>query len=315
MKENRMLRRTLIMFILVALLATALAPAALASSFKAKINTSSAKIYSQPTTSSKLSVRATKGVTVTVTAYANGWAQIKYKDYTGYIPVKHLNLTQRIKAYTAKSTSIYEKASSSSRSVKLSIGTAVYVVGVSGDYYRVQNKSGSVTGYIKSDNLTSKEKLTAAYNAWKKTQQSSDSGSSNNSGNSGNSGSSAQSNIDKVISLAKSLLGRPYALDDNPPSSFNCSSFVEYCMERYGYSMQGTAAAQAADSRYKKVTSGLKAGDILCFDTDDDGTCDHTAIYLGNNSFIEASQNAGKVQTNTVTDWYRSHFLWARRPS
>ena len=310
MKANRMLRRALTMFILVALLATAFAPAALASSFKAKINTSSARVYSQPSTSSKLSVRAVKGVTVTVTAYSGSWAQIKYKDYTGYIPIKYLNLTNRIKAYTAaKSTPIYEKASSSSRSATLSIGTAVYVIGVSGDYCRVQNKSGSVTGYIKADNLTSKEKLTAAYNAWKKAQQ------AQQPQKPGSGTTPSKSNIDKVIALAKSLLGRPYALDDNPPSSFNCSSFVEYCMERYGYSMQGTAAAQAADGSYAKVTSGLKAGDVLCFDTDGDGTCDHTAIYLGNNSFIEASQNAGKVQTNTLTDWYKSHFLWARRPA
>ena len=123
--------------------------------------------------------------------------------------------------------------------------------------------------------------------------------------------------MDRAISVAKSLLGRPYAASDNPPSSFNCSSFVKYCLEKAGYSVRGTAAAQAADSSFAKISSisDLKKGDVLCFDTDEDGACDHTAIYLGSGSFVEASQNAGKVQTNSMSSWYKSHFLWARRPA
>ena len=92
---------------------------------------------------------------------------------------------------------------------------------------------------------------------------------------------------------------------------------MEYCLEKAGFSVKGTAAAQAADSSLAKIssTSSLKKGDILCFDTDEDGTCDHTALYLGSGSFIEASQNAGKVQTNSLSSWYKSHLLWARRPA
>ena len=330
MTKNKRLRRALTALLAALLLFTACAPAALAASFKAKINSSSAKVYSTPSTSSKYSVPAVKNVTVTVTGYSDGWARINYKGNTGYMQVKYLNLTNRVKAYAAKSTSVYKTASSSSRLGTLSLGSAVYVVGVSGDYCRIQNRSGSMTGYVKADNLATKAEMEAAYDAWRRAQSASGSASSGSSSSgsassgsssSGNSSSgsasseSSGSKIDKVIALATSLCGRPYALDDNPPASFNCSSFVEYCMEKYGYSMQGTAASQAGDSRYQKVTSGYQKGDVLCFDTDDDGVCDHTAIYMGSNRFVEASQNAGKVQTNSLTDWYKAHLLWARRPS
>jgi len=65
------------------------------------------------------------------------------------------------------------------------------------------------------------------------------------------------------------------------------------------------------------VDNSVKRGDILCFDADEDGVCDHTAIATSATgaSFVEASQKAGKVQTNTMTSWYKQHFLWARRPA
>ena len=194
---------------------------------------------------------------------------------------------------------MYKRASSSSSKLgTLGTGSTVYVVGMDDGYYRIQNRSGSVTGYVKSGYLTATKPKTS-------------------SGSPSSGSTVSVTGVDKAISVAKSLLGRPYAVSDNPPSSFNCSSFVEYCLEKAGFSVKGTAAAQAADSSLAKIssTSSLKKGDILCFDTDGDGTCDHTALYLGSGSFIEASQNAGKVQTNSLSSWYKSHFLWARRPS
>ena len=241
-----------------------------------------------------------KDLSVSITGYSGDWAKIEYKGYTGYVKCEYLTLRSRLTAYTAKSTPVYKRASSSSSKLgTLGTGSTVYVVGMDDGYYRIQNRSGSVTGYVKSGYLTATKPKT----------------SSPSDTSSGSSGSTT--GVDKAISVAKSLLGKPYAVSDNPPSSFNCSSFVEYCLEKAGFSVKGTAASQAADSSFAKIssTSSLKKGDILCFDTDGDGTCDHTALYLGSGSFIEASQNAGKVQTNSLSSWYKSHLLWARRPA
>ena len=287
--------------ILAVMLLVACAPAALAASYSAKINSSACKVYKSASTSSKVLCSDVKDLNVSITGYSGDWAKIEYKGYTGYVKCEYLTLRSRLTAYTAKSTPVYKRASSSSSKLgTLGTGSTVYVVGMDDGYYRIQNRSGSVTGYVKSGYLTATKPKTS----------SSSSGSS-----SGSSGSAT--GVDKAISVAKSLLDKPYAVSDNPPSSFNCSSFVEYCLEKAGFSVKGTAAAQAADSSLAKITgtSSLKKGDILCFDTDGDGTCDHTALYLGCGSFIEASQNAGKVQTNSLSSWYKSHLLWARRPA
>ena len=299
MKKRNAVQKWICAILAVALL-VACAPAALATSYSAKINSSACKVYKSASTSSKVLCSDVKDLSVSITGYSGDWAKIEYKGYIGYVKCEYLTLRNRLTAYTAKSTPVYKRASSSSSKLgTLGTGSTVYVVGMDDGYYRIQNRSGSVTGYVKSGYLTA-------------TKPKASSPSDTSSGSSG-----SATGVDKAISVAKSLLGKPYAVSDNPPSSFNCSSFVEYCLEKAGYSVKGTAAAQAADSSLAKIssTSSLKKGDILCFDTDEDGICDHTALYLGSGSFIEASQNAGKVQTNSMTSWYKSHFLWARRPS
>ena len=298
MKKRNAVQKWICAILAVALL-VACAPAALATSYSAKINSSACKVYKSASTSSKVLCSDVKDLSVSITGYSGDWAKIEYKGYIGYVKCEYLTLRNRLTAYTAKSTPVYKRASSSSSKLgTLGTGSTVYVVGMDDGYYRIQNRSGSVTGYVKSGYLTATKPKTS-------------------SGSPSSGSTVSVTGVDKAISVAKSLLGRPYATSDNPPSSFNCSSFVEYCLEKAGFSVKGTAAAQAADSSLAKIssTSSLKKGDILCFDTDEDGTCDHTALYLGGGSFVEASQNAGKVQTNSLSSWYKSHFLWARRPS
>lgn len=319
MNRNKFLLRLTALAVL-AVLMLGMGTSALAASMSARINSSSAKVYSAPSASGKY-VSGGKGVKVTITAYNGSWSRISYRGNTGYIQTKYLNLTDRIKAYTGKSTAVYKQAtSSSSRMGTLPIGTAVYVVGRDGSYFRIQNASGSVTGYVSGSNLTTREKLQKAYDAYKAAQEAENNASSGSSSSGSAStgtgtatGSTSVSKIDKVISLAKSLVGRPYAVSANPPASFNCSTFVKYCMGKYGYSFEGTAAAQANMSN-KVSKDSIQKGDVLCFDTDGDGTCDHTAIYLGSNRFIEASQNAGKVQINSLDTWYKNRLMHAIRP-
>lgn len=337
--KNYRIHTRLVAALLVVLFVMCAGSSALAASFKARIISDSARVYNIPSTSSRTYADGGKGVVVNVTAYTGNWARINYQGHTGYMQVKYLNMIDRLVGYTAKKTPLYRSDSYSSGSVgTLPIGTAVYVVGMSGGFYRVQNASASITGYIPKGTVTTRAKLMAAYKKYLADKNSSSSsGSSNSSSSSGSSssagsgssssgsGSSSSSGsttapatkIDKIIALAKSYLGVPYSSGNNAPNGFNCSSFVNYCYEKQGYDMQGTAVKQAADGRYAKITglSNMKAGDILCFDTNDDGVCDHTAIYLGDKKFIEASETAGKVQYNEVDSWYSERLMWARRVS
>lgn len=232
-------------------------------------------------------VQAPPGLQVSVTAIRSGCAQVRYKGRVGYMPLSSLTPASRAPGYATCAAAVYSVSGRKLGTV--SKGARVCVLGTIDGKYLVASGCGAL-GLMKPGTLSNQKPQPSAQ--------------------------SPRGPGEKVLRLAGSLLGRSYAVNANPPDSFNCSSFVQYCMAAGGYPMKDTAAEQAADGRYRKIASlsRLRAGDVLCFDTTGNGRVDHTAIYLGSGRFVEASKNAGRVQVNSFTDWYRQHFKWARRP-
>ena len=89
-----MLRRLqkMICLLAVALLVASTMTPAMAKTVKAKVSSSSAKVYKKATRSSK-SVKLKKGLTVNVTGVSGSWARIKLNGRTGYMPKKYLSTT------------------------------------------------------------------------------------------------------------------------------------------------------------------------------------------------------------------------------
>lgn len=134
--------------ILVALLLVlVMVPSALADGIAAYINCAT-KVYATPSTKS-MSLNVPKNTPCWITAMQGGWAQVYRDGVTAYLPLKHLNLAQRMKGYISQSTKIYIEASTSSYSAgPLGVNTEVYVIGVDGGFWRVQDASGKITGYV-----------------------------------------------------------------------------------------------------------------------------------------------------------------------
>ncbi len=154
------IKKVVCALVLLALLTAVICPA-MASAVSAKVNSSSARVYQKASTSSA-SVKMKKGTKVTVKSVSGKWAKVSLKGRTGYMPVKYLNSTTRYKAYISRKTYVYKSASTSSRKTSVSKNTAVYVVGKSGSFYRVQNASGSRTGYVKSSCVSRSKKTSKA---------------------------------------------------------------------------------------------------------------------------------------------------------
>lgn len=168
--------RKIMSALLIAALVLAMVPA-MAESVKAKVSSSSAKIYRSASSSSD-HVKMKKGTEVTVTAVKGDWAKVKVSGKTGYMPTKYLSKassssgkksSSRTAAYVSKDTYVYKKASSSSGKKSVGVNTKVYVVSTNDGWCKVENSSGSASGYIKSSCL-SKSKVST-----KKASASSDS--------------------------------------------------------------------------------------------------------------------------------------------
>lgn len=297
--------------LIIAVLMVYLCSSALAASYACKINART-KVYKRASTSSA-SITVAKNTRVTMKSCSGSWALVERGGVKAYIPLKYLTLTNRITGYAAKSTPMYKKASSSSSKLgTLSKGTKVYINGRDGSYFRVQNKSGSVTGYVKMSNISkTKPKATV----------SSSGSSGGSSGSSKPKYSSSMSNSEKieyVIYIAESLEGKPYSSNANPPKSFDCSRYVKYCFAQAKVSLSGSAKDQGYDSKRERIksTGSLKRGDVVVFNTNstDSDLSDHTGIYLGGGYFIHASSAAGKVIVSSLSSgYYKRNFSWGLR--
>ena len=106
------------------------------------------QVYQSPSYSSA-SVTISSGVRVTADAVQSGWARVNANGITAFVPVKYLNFQTRVHGYVSSATRIYSSASTSSYSVgPLPVNTDVYIIGLEGSFFRVQDASGRITGYI-----------------------------------------------------------------------------------------------------------------------------------------------------------------------
>ena len=137
--------------------------------------------------------------------------------------------------------------------------------------------------------------------------------------------------LEYVIYKAQQQLGKPYIYGSGyknvaDPKGFDCSGLVYWSFKQIGITMQDSAYRQGYKDtdktgkiKIKKITSmsQLKRGDVVCFNTVEDGAndlVDHTGIYLGNGKFIHASSTGKGVITSTLNSgYYKKVFSWGRR--
>lgn len=300
-------------------------------SMKAYVYSDSMKVYSKATTSSKKLGSLKEGTAFYITRFNSTWCEINYKGYKGYAKWKDIEVDEddRVKCYTSKKASVYKYASSSSGKLgTVSAGTTAYAAGRSGNYFMVQNKSGSITGYIHKNYLTTTKPKGTSSSA-------STSGSSSAAANSGDSRTKMPSELKSSVSsysssysdsqkleyaiyVAQNQLGKKYSSDPTAPRTYDCAGLMYYCFKKIGEKIPASAYSQGYDDDYEKITStsGLKRGDIVCFNTNstDDDLSDHTGIYIGGGKFIHASSGAGMVIVSDLTSGYYSRtFSWGRR--
>ena len=141
----------------------------------------------------------------------------------------------------------------------------------------------------------------------------SSSSSSSSSGSSGSSGASSPATPAPppahggVVAIAMHYLGTPYVWGGASPSGFDCSGFVMYVFAQVGVSLPHSSYAQYGMG--SPVSRGaLQPGDLVFFDG-----LGHVGIYVGGGSFIHAPHSGDVVKISSMTGWYASTFVGARR--
>jgi peptidoglycan DL-endopeptidase CwlO len=102
-------------------------------------------------------------------------------------------------------------------------------------------------------------------------------------------------------------LGTPYVWGGASPSGFDCSGFVMYVYAQVGVSLPHSSYGQyGAGSPVSR--DQLQAGDLVFFNG-----LGHVGIYVGGGSFIHAPHTGDVVKISSMTGWYASTYVGARR--
>ena len=110
-----------------------------------------------------------------------------------------------------------------------------------------------------------------------------------------------------VVSVAMRYLGVPYVWGGASPSGFDCSGFTMYVYAQVGVSLPHNAAAQYSMGTPVSRAS-LQPGDLVFF-----GGLGHVGLYIGGGQFIHSPHSGSYVKIDSITGWYASTYVGARR--
>lgn len=110
-----------------------------------------------------------------------------------------------------------------------------------------------------------------------------------------------------VVGIAMRYLGTPYVWGGSSPGGFDCSGLVVYAFGQMGVSLPHSTYALYGMG--VPVSQGqLQAGDLVFF-----SGLGHMGIYMGGGQFIHAPHTGDFVKISSMTGWYASSYVGARR--
>ncbi|MFE0507007.1 LysM peptidoglycan-binding domain-containing protein [Peribacillus butanolivorans] len=119
---------------------------------------------------------------------------------------------------------------------------------------------------------------------------------------------------DKILAAGAKYLGARYVYGASTSRTdiFDCSSFTLKAFQAIGISLPRTSSAQ---SQVGKLVSSntLQKGDLVFFDTNNDGVINHVGIYAGNGQMLNASTSKGVSYADINSSYWEPRFVKAVR--
>lgn len=102
----------------------------------------------------------------------------------------------------------------------------------------------------------------------------------------------------RIIEKAREYIGVDYKWGESSANGFDCSGYVKYIYNQFGYELPHSSYAQYNASR-RLIESKAKPGDLVFFVTRGE-RISHVGIYLGNKRFIHAPSTGNQVRIESL---------------
>lgn len=120
---------------------------------------------------------------------------------------------------------------------------------------------------------------------------------------------------EQIISFAQTKLGSPYVWGATGPNTFDCSGFVGYVFKKVADVNLPRVSSSQATFKPKIASMNMRKGDLVFFETTNEGRISHVGIYMGNKQFIHASSGIKRVTISSLdSTFYNKTFRWAINP-
>ena len=130
-------------------------------------------------------------------------------------------------------------------------------------------------------------------------------GSSSSTGNPGSSTTiSWEQKANSIISTGNKYLGCPYLYGASvtQTNAFDCSSFTKRVFQENGIILPRNSAAQSQVGT-PISPSNIRKGDLIFFDTNNDGNINHVAIAMSNTTMLHCQSSIGVSISSLNTYW------------
>ena len=197
----------------------------------------------------------------------------------------------------------YEPSSGAGIATYAPEGTVVLITGGhAGNGYYPVNWDG-LKGFMHGDYLTKTDEALSKRGG---------SGNPTTPTNPGGSGSTATGNA--IVDYAMGYLGYPYVWATHGPSSFDCSGFTYWVIKNVVGKDIGTGLWTQVSAGQAVSRNSLQPGDLVFFQNTYKAGLSHVGIYIGDNQFIHAQNEAtGVVISDLNSNYYGSRWYGAVR--
>lgn len=277
-------------------------------------------VRSGPSTSDTIIGELVEGDWVSTTGYyENGFAEVWYGDWVGYVYADYLGLPNEDTAaapaadtssesnvswgadgwlYTVDSVNLRGGPSMNDGIItELPAGISVYHTGAtSGAFAQVDSDYGS--GWVHTDYLGLEEPAAAAAPEPEPEPE-----------------PEPPTQGEQLVNFAMQYHGYPYVWAGNTPGGFDCSGFTQYVVQNVlGYDITHSTDIQSGYGT--AVAWGeWQPGDLIFFTgTGGGGYVSHVGIYIGDGQMIHAENpGTGVVISSLYSSYYSNHYYSARR--